>query len=134
MNKLIAIIAMTVFVAGCDINPVKPESRAYKQVEYVVRVPPKEMITLPKAPAPIDVEKADQADVADWLLQKEKYTRSLENIIQSVAEFLVDEQKKANDKAAEENAAAKAEAYKYDVEAGERADKKDVKTHVVPSR
>ena len=108
MKKLFALIVALALV-GCSTTPkpIPPEKLVIKETQYIVRIPPAELMTLPAKPADVDVEKADQAAVAEWLLRKEKYTLELENMLKRLAQFFKTEQDKANAQAAEENKKAR---------------------------
>jgi len=133
MKKLI-IVAAAVALTGCGINPVKPERQTVKEVSYIVAVPPKELTTLPAKVPDIDVDAADQAAAADWLLKKEKYTRDVEDLMTGMAQYLVDLQAKLDEKAKADNAAAIKAADEYDANAGKRAADKKVELNAQPSR
>lgn len=130
MKKLliVALVALT----GCGINPVKPERKTVKEVAYIVAVPPKELTTLPEKVPDIDVDTADQAIVADWVLKKEKYTRDVEDLLIGVAEYLTNLQSNLDEKAKADNEAAIKEADAYDANAGKRASKKKVELSAEP--
>lgn len=90
MKRILLISAMILSLSGCalfGVKPVQPEPQIVKQTEYVVRIPPKELMTLPAPVPPIDVDTAKQSDVAAWVLQKEQYSRTLENMLKDVAGF-----------------------------------------------
>lgn len=111
MKALYTLIAVTLLV-GCASTPdiVPTEKVVIKEVEYVVRIPPPELMTLPQEVPDLNVDSADQADVAEWFLMKEQYTRELENLLMSIAKFFINSQDELNNQAAEENSAARAEA------------------------
>ncbi len=131
MKHIIAIAAVLTLV-GCGTAPVKPEKHYVDRVEYVITIPPKELMTLPKKVEDINVDDADQADTAAWLLAKEKYTRDLENVLKNLAGFFVDQQKLADDKAAKENAEAEKAAKEADAKSLENIKNKKVDLNVKP--
>lgn len=131
MKHIIA-IAVTLTLVGCGVNPVKPEKHYVDRVEYVITIPPKELMTLPKKVEDINVDEADQSDAANWLLAKEKYTRDLENVLKNLADFFVAQQKLADEKAAEENAAAEEAAEEADAKSLENIKNKKVDRNVKP--
>jgi len=133
MKKLL-IIALAASLTACGINPVKPERQTVKEVSYIVAVPPKELTTLPAKVPNIDVDVADQATAADWLLKKEKYTRDVEDLMTGMAQYLVDLQAKLDEKAKADNAAAIKAADEYDANAAKRASEKKVELNAQPSR
>lgn len=111
MNKIILISALALTLIGCKSVPdqIPEEKRTILQKEYIVRIPPAELTTLPPRPADIDVEKADQADAAVWTTQREKYIMELERLLIGIGNFFVEEQKKLDEQAFEENARLRAE-------------------------
>ena len=109
MKKLFFLIASSLALIGCSTTTksIPPEKLVVKETQYIVRVPPAELMTLPAKPADVDVDKADQAAVAEWLLRKEAYTLELENMLKRLAQFFETEQAMADAKAAEENKKAR---------------------------
>lgn len=103
MKMLIAATLILALTACTSPGQIKPEHRTITEVRYLVRVPPAELITLPEKVEPLDVDSATQADVAGWIIRKEEYTDTLENMIAQIAKFLLDEQAVADAKASEEN-------------------------------
>ena len=92
MNKVLLIAALV--LSGCCTTPklVQPEPVVVKQTEYVIRVPPADLMTLPAQVPNIDVDHATQGDVAAWLLQNEKRTKALEDALKGIAAFFVSQQ------------------------------------------
>ena len=111
MNKIFLIPLLAVVLVGCKTIPdqIPEEKRTILQKEYIVRIPPAELTTLPPRPASIDVDKADQADAAIWTTQREKYILELERLLIGIGNFFVEEQKKLDQQAFEENARLRAE-------------------------
>ena len=108
--KLAALIISSALLVGCSWNNndlVKQELPVVKQTTYVVRIPPKELMTLPAPVAPINVDTAKQSDVAQWLLLKEDRANTLENMLKDIATFFKTEQDKMDAQAADENQKAK---------------------------
>jgi hypothetical protein len=105
VKNLILISILSVSLAGCTLLPkkVQPEQVIVKQTEYVIKLPPAELLTLPAPVAPINVDTAKQSDVAAWMLQKEQYTRSLENMLKDIASFFQVQQKQLDDVAKTQN-------------------------------
>lgn len=108
MKHLILSALVLATLAGCETNPARPtaEVRIAERVEYVVRIPPEELITPPPTPATIDIDKATQSDVARWLLVNETYIKELKNKFILIAKFLKNEQDKLNAEAITKNTAA----------------------------
>lgn len=101
------IILVATSLAGCfGTTPTLPkvEEKIVTKVEYVVKIPPKELMTLPAKPAHIDTSKATQRDVAAWIIANEEYINTLINKLIGVSQFLVDEQLKADERAQQQNA------------------------------
>lgn len=99
-------LASLLFIAGCCTNPSRPspEPQVIRQIEYVVKVPSADLMTLPAQAPNIDVDTAKQSDVAKWINAGEKRTRDLENRIIEIAKFLKSEQDALDEKAKTENA------------------------------
>lgn len=108
MKKLILTIFALAALTGCATNPELPQAeiRISERVEYLVRIPPEELLTLPAEPAPINVDTATQADVARWLLKNEEYVRELKRRLIEIAKFLKREQETANEEAKKKNTEA----------------------------
>lgn len=103
MKVALALISV-VALAGCQTIPVeKPEPRLIPQTEYVLRIPPKELLTLPPQVPNINVDEAKQSDVARWILLSEERTRLLENMLIELATFFKLEQLKLNEEAKKKN-------------------------------
>ncbi len=111
MNKIILISALALTLIGCKSVPdqIPEEKRTILQKEYIVRIPPAELTTLPPRPTNIDVDGADQADAAIWITQREKYILELERLLVGIGKFFAGEQKKLDARAFEENARLRAE-------------------------
>lgn len=101
--KYILIFVASIFLVACGHNPIKPETRVAKEIEYVIRIPPKELLTIPPAVADIDVDNIKQGDVAKWILANEERTRALENIIKEIGLFFKVEDEKLQKQAEEKN-------------------------------
>lgn len=107
MNKIIITAVFILMTACAHDEPitVKPERVVVKEVEYVVRVPPKELLTLPPAVEKINIDEAKQSDIARWILAGEERTRLLEDILRQIGLFFKLEQAKLDEQAAKENKA-----------------------------
>lgn len=97
------LIFVAILLTGCGHNPIKPETRVAKEIEYVIRIPPKELLTIPPAVADIDVDNIKQGDVAKWILANEERVRALENIIKEIGLFFKVEDEKLQKQAEEKN-------------------------------
>lgn len=116
-------------LTGCAHNPpelVKPEIVVAKRVEYVLRIPPAELMTLPPEQLKIDVDTAKQSDIALWIIANEDRVKMIENQLIGVAQFFVVEEAKLKDKALEENKASVSEALKKQADIANQAIKKEV--------
>lgn len=103
--KSIIIILSAVLMTACTTKPelVKPEISTVKQVEYVIRIPPKESMEIPPPLSDINVDTAKQSDIARLILSMEERIRTLENKLIEIASFFKAEQDKLNKQAAGEN-------------------------------
>jgi hypothetical protein len=97
------ILAGLLSACGHTRDVVKPETVMVKQIEYVIKIPPKELLEIPTPVKDIDVDTAKQSDVARWLLANEERMKQLENMIIGIAKFFKTEQDKLNKQAEEEN-------------------------------
>jgi hypothetical protein len=76
-------------LSGCaTVKPVPVLPPVIIKTEYIVRIPPAELTTLPDPVPNIDIDTAMQSDVAAWLIKKEEYTKSLENRLVGISTFL----------------------------------------------
>lgn len=78
------LLAVLVFLAGCDTIPRK---EVVVQHNYVVRTATQQQKTIPPYPAPINVLKADQSALAQWIVDNERRQLDLESIIRRLIEF-----------------------------------------------
>ncbi len=103
--KRLTVILLPLILAACASTKElpKPEVRVAERVEYVVRIPPAELMQLPSPPPNIDVETATQATVANWLILNEEYINSLRNRIIEIAKFLKQQQDELNEEAKNKN-------------------------------
>lgn len=99
-------LLLSILLAGCQQVPVQPEQQVVSRVEYVIKLPPAEMMTLPAKPAKINADDVNlkQSDVAHWVDSKEDYTTQLENKLIAIAKFFTGEQQKLDEQAKKENA------------------------------
>lgn len=89
--------ATVLFGCATTKEPFVPEAvepKIITKTEYILRIPPAELLTIPPQVENIDVETATQADVAEWLVKNEQRIKQLESTIKGLGEFLVEEQKK----------------------------------------
>jgi hypothetical protein len=126
--KIILSVLFALFLTACNSIPtVQQEHVVVKQIEYVVKIPPAELMTLPAPAEKIDIDSASQASVAQWILASEERTRTLENMLKGIATFFVVEQAKAKDSADTKNAAALVEAGATDAAFADKVIKTPVK-------
>lgn len=81
MKKFILCAALV--LAGCATQ----QKEVLVQHDYVVRTAPSELKKIPPYPAGIDVQKANQLELAQWLANNEQYIYSLEAKIKLLIEF-----------------------------------------------
>lgn len=102
-----SILLVALFLTGCIFtNPIVPtEPKVVKEVNYVIKVPPKESLDIPVPVKKVDVDSPNvsQADVATYIVNLYKQNLDLTNKLVSISKFFNDEQQKLNTKAAEEN-------------------------------
>jgi|SRR5579859_881709 len=106
MKNILITLALCVSLSACipaRVKPVPLEKQIITQTEYVIKIPPAQLMTLPAPVAPINVDTAKQSDVAAWLLLKEQYTRSLENQLKDIATFFTGQQAQLDQTAAAQN-------------------------------
>jgi hypothetical protein len=80
------VLALAVVLAGCSSVP-KERTVYVPKVEYVVRTAPEALKQLPPYPEKIDVMKADQLTLADWLVKNEQYILGLESLLRELIKF-----------------------------------------------
>jgi hypothetical protein len=106
MKNILITLALCISLSACipaRVKPVPLEKQVVTQTEYVIKIPPAALMTLPTPVASINVDSAKQSDVAAWLLLKEQYTRSIENQLKDIASFFVTQQSTLDATAATQN-------------------------------
>lgn len=83
MKKLILILSL---LSGCATSTFQ-NKEVLVQNAYIIRTATAEQKTLPPYPTPIDVTKADQTALAEWIVESEKRQLDLESIIRRLIEF-----------------------------------------------
>lgn len=98
MIKLLNIL-LVLLISACahDHSLQKPEKDVIKETVYIVKIPPKELLTIPANVPNINIDTATQTDVARWIISNEKRMLSLESMIVEIANFLNLEQQKLNE-------------------------------------
>ena len=84
MTKYLFILLVLV---GCAQTPIQPPPVVITKVERVVTLPPVELLTPPPAVDKLDVEKASQADVADWIVRVVQRMRQLDQQLLDIAKW-----------------------------------------------
>lgn len=97
MKTIIALL-LALSVIGCAHNEVKPEPQIVVKQEYIIKLPPAELLKIPPKVADLDVDKAQQSDVAKWIAETVDRMDSLENQVIGIGKFFSDEQKKLEPK------------------------------------
>lgn len=120
MTRLIFILLLSLGLSGCWFSFTKQEQPALNvvpHVQYVIKVPPAESLSLPPPADKIDVDAAkNQSEIAKWILSSEKRSRLLEDKLISISSFFKSEQDKLDELAAKQNADALVEANKQQKE------------------
>ena len=99
------IIILCAALSGCGLFAnIEPEQKLIVQREYIVRIPPVELMDIPPHVPNIDVDSAKQSDIARWIIDNENRMSVLENKIRGIAKFLRGEQDKLEEQAKKENA------------------------------
>lgn len=103
--KRIILAALVVVLAGCETMPVKSEQVLVKHVEYIVKIPPADLLELPPSVASLNFDDPNikQSDVGKWIVDSEQRSNVLENKLIGISKFLKGEQDKLDDKAKTEN-------------------------------
>lgn len=81
MKKLL--ICLMLVLSGCATQ----QKEVLVQHDYVVRTAPSELKKMPAYPAAIDVQKANQLELAQWITNNEQYIYQLESKIRLLIEF-----------------------------------------------
>lgn len=100
--KILFSLLLLSALSGCSLfakkpDTVIPEPQVVIQREYVVRIPPAELLELPPQTKDVDVDSAKQSDVAKWIIANEIRIKALEQQIIAIAKFLRAEQTKEVD-------------------------------------
>ena len=105
MIKTFLALLCILCLSACGFNPIKREPTVVNHVEYVVKIPPAQLMTIPPAVNSIDVDdpKLSQGDISKWIKLSEDRTLQLENQIIEIAKFLTSEQAQLNEQAKHEN-------------------------------
>jgi hypothetical protein len=82
--KALTIVALAALLTGCTTVTKK---EVVIETRYVVRTASEAQKRLPPHPRPINVDTANQAELAEWLAQSERRALDLEAIIRRLIEF-----------------------------------------------
>lgn len=93
-------IPLIFLLSACANKPIQPEQIVVTKTEYVMRIPPAKLTTLPDKPASINVDDPNlkQSDVSKFMKNSEDYTIQLENQLIEIAKFFIDERAKLDTK------------------------------------
>ncbi len=83
--KLLTTLALALLLTGCF--ETVPKKEIVIEYEYIVRRASPELKMLPPQPQAIDPTKANQLDLADWIVANEARMLRLEAIIESLIKF-----------------------------------------------
>jgi hypothetical protein len=83
--KLLTTLALALLLTGCF--ETVPKKEIVIEYEYIVRRASPELKMLPPQPQDIDPTKANQLDLADWIVANEARMLRLEAIIESLIKF-----------------------------------------------
>jgi uncharacterized protein YcfL len=99
MKLYLTVLFILLLTMGCSSTKqqvVKEERKISPTIEYIIKIPPVKLLEIPPRVANIDVEKAKQSDVAQWILQNEERMRTLENMLIEISNFFKNEEDNAN--------------------------------------
>lgn len=82
--KSLLIVPFCLVLGACQVCPEKPAVIEYR---YVVRSAPADLYIIPPYPLLEITPTTQQSDVAEWILEMEERTRSLENQLVRLKEF-----------------------------------------------
>ena len=127
MHKIIILSALILAGCGATLPQQKPEPVVANHVEYLVKVPPAELLKLPDPVSKIDVDTAKQSDVARWLVDSEGRTKRLEDQLVGIGAFFYKTQAVADASASDQNKAADEAAINTQAGEASAAIAKDIK-------
>lgn len=89
MKKFILLVLL---LSGCTTVPtedvlVPGEVKTVVKVERVVVKPPSELLLMPAPIMPININRATQRDVAEWILKSEERTLRLEEQLNAIIKW-----------------------------------------------
>lgn len=85
-------ILLVLILTGCSTTSSKDilvpgEVKTVTKVERIVVKPPSELLLMPAPIMPINVNKATQRDVAEWILKSEERTLRLEEQLNAIIKW-----------------------------------------------
>ena len=95
MMRNILIATLVIGISGCGMFSTKKEVETVVKVEYVLKLPPVELMKLPpkiEPPKLNDNGEMMQSDIAVWILNQQKRMNELENKIIGIAKYYYPEQ------------------------------------------
>ena len=102
MKSLTPLLLCGVLV-GCSASMPLVEPKIVTKTEYVIRIPPAELMSLPPVVETPDPQKSTQKDVAKYVNNLEGHIATLQNKLIEIAKFFEDEKAKLAKEAAEKN-------------------------------
>lgn len=99
LGKTVSLLALVAILNGCTFGGgVKPEPPIVTKQEYIIKVPPADLLKIPPKVKDLDVDTAKQSDVARWINETVDRMDKMENQIIGIGKFFNDEQKKLEPK------------------------------------
>jgi len=98
-KTIAAPLLFAILLTGCvTTGGVKPEPQIVVKQEYIIKIPPAELLTVPPAVPDVDVDNAKQSDIARWINSIVERMDTLENQVIGIGKFFAEEQKKLEPK------------------------------------
>jgi hypothetical protein len=92
MKKILITVLISLNLMGCATTFHKIEPSIIVQYKYVSLPIPPEYLNIPTKIEDIDLNKATQRNVADWLARSEGRTKDLESKINYIKKFQMEQQ------------------------------------------
>ena len=87
MKKFVLVFAIFLTACAHTHNDGFKEKEVVTETVYVIRKATDQQKNLPPMPPPLNVEKADQLQLAEWIVKSEQRMMDLESIIRRLVEF-----------------------------------------------